>query len=125
MATTPMVSMTSDARNVVIKMEPPGMGACCVPTLVLIVPSPSVRLEATLGQTLCQVGAWRHLAEVPGSRSAWRQGCGTTALRRFIEERHPVLSERPLPSSIFEQGRFGPIVTGNDTRFAASWVEPC
>jgi hypothetical protein len=49
-------------------MEPPALGACSVPTLVLIVPSlrflASVCLEATLDRMLCRVGAARHLADV-------------------------------------------------------------
>src|SRR6266498_2641022 len=40
-ATTAIVNMTNDARNAASKMEPPALGACSVPTLVLIVFLPS------------------------------------------------------------------------------------
>jgi hypothetical protein len=75
-------------------MEPPALGACSVPTLVLIVPSlrfrPSVCLEATVDRTLCRGGALRHLTEVTSLTPAWRFGwvldvkLPTTALKRSV-----------------------------------------
>jgi hypothetical protein len=104
MATTAIVSMTSDAMNAAIKMEPFALGACSVSTLVLIVPSlrlrPSICLEATVGRTLCRVGALRHLADVTSltvASAAWAaaRGVGGCAAKLpGVPARHVQLAAR-------------------------------